>query len=123
MFQIFNPYGTQLLTRLRIGLSHLQEHKFRHNFLDAHNPLCSCNTEPESVSHFFLRCPFFINERLLLMNELNTLDPDIHLLDEISKSNLLLYGSETYNFETNKLILSLSIDYIISIKRFDEALP
>ena len=27
-----NPKGIQLLTRLRLGLSHLGEHKFKHDF-------------------------------------------------------------------------------------------
>ena len=29
----------QLLTRLRLGLSHLREHKFKHNFQDTLNPI------------------------------------------------------------------------------------
>ena len=31
-FNVHNPHGIKLLTRLRVGLSHLREHKFRHNF-------------------------------------------------------------------------------------------
>ena len=31
-FNIHNLVGLQLLTRLRVGLSHLNEHKFKHNF-------------------------------------------------------------------------------------------
>ena len=34
--------GIKLITRLRIGFSHLNNHKFRQNFKDAINPLCSC---------------------------------------------------------------------------------
>ena len=29
-FHVHNPHGIKLLTRLRVGLSHLHEHKFRH---------------------------------------------------------------------------------------------
>ena len=32
VFEVNNPYGLQLLTRLRLGLSHLRYHKFRHKF-------------------------------------------------------------------------------------------
>ena len=32
VFEINNPYGLKLLTRLRLGLSHLRYHKFRYNF-------------------------------------------------------------------------------------------
>ena len=34
IFDIHNPLGIKLLTRLRLGLSHLREHKFRHCFQD-----------------------------------------------------------------------------------------
>ena len=34
VFEINNPYGLKLLTRLCLGLSHLLYHKFRHNFQD-----------------------------------------------------------------------------------------
>ena len=34
VFEINNPYGLKLLTRLRLGLSHLRYHKFRRNFQD-----------------------------------------------------------------------------------------
>ena len=32
IFNIYGQVGIKLLTRLRLGLSHLREHKFRHNF-------------------------------------------------------------------------------------------
>ena len=34
LFSIPNPSGIKLLTRLRLRLSHLNEHKFNHNFDD-----------------------------------------------------------------------------------------
>ena len=34
IFNIHDQFGLKLLTRLRLGLSHLLEHKFRHNFED-----------------------------------------------------------------------------------------
>lgn len=34
LFNIHNPTGVKLLSRLRLGFSHLNEHKFRHNFED-----------------------------------------------------------------------------------------
>ena len=35
------PIRLKLLTGLRLGLSHLNEHKFKHNFQDYINPLCT----------------------------------------------------------------------------------
>ena len=64
-FGIHNPIGLQLLTRLRTGLSHLNEHKFKHNFRDFLNPLCACNLETEATSYYLLRCHLFQTERRL----------------------------------------------------------
>ena len=38
-YGIHNPTGLKLLTRLRLGLSHLNDHKFNHNFKDCISPL------------------------------------------------------------------------------------
>ena len=55
LFSIHNPVGVKLLTRLRLQLSHLNEHKFRHGFEDTIIIMCLCNTEIESNEHFLLR--------------------------------------------------------------------
>ena len=52
IFKIHDPLGIKFLTRMRLGLSHLNEHRFRHNFQDCLNPLCSCRLEVESTTHF-----------------------------------------------------------------------
>ena len=44
VFKCQNRIGIVYLTRLRVGFSHLNEHKFRHNFLDTIDPFCSCRT-------------------------------------------------------------------------------
>ena len=48
-----NFEGLKLLTKVRLGLSHLADHKFRHNFQDCLNPICSCDQEIETTNHFF----------------------------------------------------------------------
>ena len=40
VFAVRDLNGLKLLTRLRLGLSHLREHKFNHNLYDNINPLC-----------------------------------------------------------------------------------
>ena len=109
----------KLLTRLRLGLSHLREHKFNHSFQDTINPLCSCSLESESATHFFLCCQNFTDLRKCLINELIKIDPCIPTLDEKSLTKLLLYGDGRYDRKTNKSI-SASINFIYSSKRFDE---
>ena len=119
VFNVVDVYGIKLLTRLRVGLSHLREHKFRHNFQDTINPLCSCSLEVESTSHFFLRCQNFITPRTNLMNELRKLDSNILNLDEISLTKLLLYGDSKYENNANKKILLASMNFTPSTKQLE----
>ena len=71
---IYDLLGIKLLHRLRVDFSHLNEHKFSHNFADTLNPLCSCSLETESTAHFFLCCRNYTNICIALMNELNDID-------------------------------------------------
>ena len=59
VFTCHNPIGIKQLTRLRPGFSHLLYHKFKHGFLDAVDPLCSCSTVIENTVYYFLHCPNF----------------------------------------------------------------
>ena len=60
--------GLKLLTRLRVGFSHLREHKFKHNFQDTLNPLCPSSLEAEDTYHFLCAAEIFIiNEMFFLI--------------------------------------------------------
>ena len=48
IFDIFNLYGIKLLTRLGLGLSHLNKDQFKNDFIDTVNPLCICGGDGES---------------------------------------------------------------------------
>ena len=48
-FKVLNPLRTKFVTRSRLGFSHLNEHKFKHNFQN-----CVVELEVESTIHFFL---------------------------------------------------------------------
>ena len=52
IYNIHNPLGVKYLTRLRIGFSHLKEHKFKHNLQDSIDPMSSCSSGIETI-HFF----------------------------------------------------------------------
>ena len=45
VYNTHNTTGLKLLARLRLRLSHLNGHKFKYNFRDSVNPLCSCSLE------------------------------------------------------------------------------
>ena len=119
LFDANDPLGVKLLTRLRVGLSHLKDQKFRHGFNDTIDPLCPCNMESESVSHFFLRCLHYTNLRLDLMNELMKIESNLlHYNDDIL-TEILLYGDKNLSHEINAKIINLSISFIIKSGRFD----
>ena len=67
------PDGLKLITRLRLGLSLLRFHKFKHSFQDTLNPTCCCGTVKTTI-HYLLHCPNFSNERLTLFNKLQSID-------------------------------------------------
>ena len=63
-----NLKRTQLITTLRLGLSHLRDHKFKHNFQDTLNPICECGEDIETSYHYLLHCSLYTNETLALLN-------------------------------------------------------
>ena len=113
VYNINARVGIKLITRLRFGFSHLREHKLKHNFQDTLNPLCSCSTEVESTSHYFLRCHFFEALRAASMNELRNIDSDLTTLRDENLTNILLYGNQIYDDKTNQIVLMHVIRYMI----------
>ena len=67
IYNFFDPEGLKFLTRLRVGVSHLNAHRFRHNFQDCLNPLCSCSLEIEDTTHYLLHCRHFSTQHANLM--------------------------------------------------------
>ena len=64
LLYIGDPKGIKFMTRLRLGLSHLREHKLKHSFRDSINPLSNCGYEVESTAYFFRQCLLFMKEAL-----------------------------------------------------------
>ena len=118
IFKIHDPLGIKFLTRLRLGLSHLNEHRFRYNFQDCLNPSCSCSLEVESITHFFLHCHHFNQFCQTLLDSVKRIVNSISILTDDALVNPLLYGSQNYNFEENSKIIKVSIKYILSTERF-----
>ena len=62
VFNCDNHKDIRFVPRLRVGMSHLCEHKFNPNFQDYLNPICSCGFDIESTSDFLFHCPTFNDE-------------------------------------------------------------
>ena len=61
MFNVDSSERLKFLIKIRLGLSHLADHKFRHNFRDCVNPICSCGQEIETSTHFLFHCSNLFN--------------------------------------------------------------
>ena len=85
------PKGLKLIAKLRLGLSHLRFHEFRHIFQDALNPICNCGT----IGLPF--CPNFSNERLNLLSKIWSNDEIILSKNDSNVSKMLLFGDHSIN--------------------------
>ena len=122
VYNIQNYIGLKLLTRLRLGLSHLNEHRFNHNFQNCINPLRTCSIDVESTVQFFLHCHHYHNIRVKLLNSLEVIDTNLLKLSEEQLTKVLLYGFSQLDQNQNRNILNSSIKYIVESKRFESSL-
>ena len=87
IFSIYDPLGVKLLTRLRLQISHLNEHKFRHGFGDTINAMYACGNEVETTEHFLLRCHLYFPKTLELFKNLEKVDSsflNLNVKDKVS---------------------------------------
>ena len=95
---------------LRLGLSHLREHKFKHSFLDSLNLICNCGLDIEITCHFLLHCPNFIDERTLLLNDVSRITKNALPSCETAFVKLLLYSGNSFDSAANTSILNASLE-------------
>ena len=119
VFKCYNLKGIKLLTRLRLGLSHLREHKFKHGFLDSLNPICSCGQNIETSTHFLLHCSNYSNERLTFLNIIRKIDSNILSKNDLKVMETLLYGDSSYDITKNTLIMNATMEFLFASKRFN----
>ena len=117
-----NPQGLKLLTRLRLGLSHLRYHKFKQNFLDTINPLCSRGPDIETTLHFFLYCPNFMECRNTRLSKTFEIISDLITRNDLALIETLLFGDNLFSQDDNSRILDGTIAVIVTSKRFDDPL-
>ena len=119
IFNCHNPKGLKLLIRLRLGISHLRDHKFKRSFQDSLSPICNCGNDVETTTHYLLHSPLFSDERLILINNIRDIDNNILNLNNSRFSEVLLFGNSSFNNTKNTSILNTTIEYIASSKRFE----
>ena len=118
-FDWHNRIGIKYITHIRLGLSHLREHKFKRRFNDTINPICNCVNDVESAIHFFLNCLLYSNERRTFLSSLVNIDDKLFGNANCSLTQTLLFDNTTFNVKDKTKIINLTIDYIMSAKISD----
>ena len=113
-----NRHHSALITMVRVHLSDLNEHNFRHNFACA-SPICSFYEGIESTTHFLLHCPLHLVHRNCLLGEVSDiLHNDVTQLPEDHLCNLLLLGSLKFNKIANRMILDATVRFLVNTNGF-----
>ena len=116
IFGCHNLKGIKYFMRLQLGLIHLHEHKFKNNFQDTLNPLCTCGCDVENMS-LLLHCPNFLSERNTLLNKITNIDSNILNQADATVTKALPFDNTKYSNEINLQILNASINFILTSKR------
>ena len=122
MFHADSSEGLKFLTRIRLGLSYLADHKFRHSFQDCLNPACGRGQEIETSTHFLLHCSNHHSGRQTLFEKVNKIDSNILKQNDQVIMKILLFGSKKLKAAQNKSILTSAIEFLQANKRFKTSL-
>ena len=82
------------LTKSRLGLSHLREHKFYHNLWDSLNPICDYDKNTETTKHFLFHYQNFTRERHSLLQSIKDIESNCLPFNKNSLTETLLYGNK-----------------------------
>ena len=111
--------SNSLLTRIRVGRSDLNQHKFTVGLVDS--PQCDCQFREESPSHFFLDCFLYMPERQNLFGLIEHYIPKFKSFNKPKKLNIILEGFEIQNDDFIQLNTTLTLavqNFILKTKRF-----
>ena len=78
IYNCHNAKGIRLITRLRLGLSHLRKHKFKHSFHDCLHPLLR-------------NCPTYLYKRMTFLNKIRNINYGILKLSNTIMTKTLLF--------------------------------
>ena len=118
IFGIPDPVGLRYLFQLRMSLSPLGSHKFRHNFTDTPSEICRCNQGIEDTNHFLFLCPNYATPRATLAASIINILQKNNLNYLGNQSKLYLYGHPSIISSENRKVLLSTIKYIKSTLRF-----
>ena len=119
--RIHDPVELSYLTQLRVDLSNLNLHKFKHIPRDTLNTMCRTIDGIEDVEVFLLQCPSFVAQRRdILAKVAELLHPFLNFTNLSNEAlvQLLLHGDNDLPDDLNRTILQLTLRFIYEIGRF-----
>ena len=114
-----NKCSNSLLTKIRVGRSDLNQHKFTIGLVDS--PQCACHFREESPSHYFLDCFLYTYERQTLFGLIEHYIPKFTSFIKSKKLEIILNGFEIKNDDFVHLNTTLTLavqKFILNTKRF-----
>ena len=79
-------------------------------------------TNPESISHYIAHGTMYNDKRHSLLSAIKNIDCKLLEVTEFVLIKMILFGNCSVDAQTNTQILKATIEYILTIKRFDESL-
>ena len=114
-----SKYGNTLVTRLRVGRSHLNAHSYSIGLSES--PACDCGAPQESSQHVLLSCPLYCSERQTLTEKVELTVPGFLRKPLKQQCNILLFGLSPDNpdFLINNTTITFAVQsFLTRIIRF-----
>ena len=114
-----NKSSNSLLTKIRVGRSDLNLHKFTIGLADS--PQCECYYREESPTHYFLDCFLYSPERQILFDLFEHYIPNFKSFTKPKQLDIFLRGIDIENddlISTNTTLTIAVQNFIIHTKRF-----
>ena len=90
-----NRISNILLTKIRVGRSDLNQHKFTIGLINS--PECLCHHREESPLHYFIDCFLYLPERQTLFNLFEHYIPNFNKFTKQKKIDVILPGIDPGN--------------------------
>ena len=119
IYNKYDPEGSKLLNRLKLGFGYLREH-FHHKFADTMIPSFVYALETESPDHSFLCYPNYVSLRTALADELSRANSEIVSSRSTAPLEVILFGDKKLKDKSNHQILTAAINYIKHAQQFEQ---
>ena len=113
-YHIHDTEWLKLITRWRLGLSYLGDHKFRKNFLQDCVCLCvlAVRTLKQQPISFFTAQGIMVHGNKSLFQKIFQISGNISEQKDSTITKILFFGDNKLDFKTNKILLMSTIVFI-----------